>query len=125
MTTVYFRQGTCRIALHLDELPALPNRNITRLFDMMLSEPWVNEQAIAAVNPFLNMAAADSKAVWAQASTEYTNGWRLVRSKKSRRPQDLEILRENKRLTAAVKRTKAQYERWVKIQNIWINCKGE
>ena len=53
----------------------------------------------------------ESKEAWKQASIEYQNGWRNVFNKKSRLKEDRQKLRENNRLTAAVKRTKARHER--------------
>lgn len=71
---------------------------------------------------YLDAAVIESKEAWKQASIEYQNGWRNVFNKKSRLKEDRQKLRENNRLTAAVKRTKARHERWVKLQTCWAEA---
>lgn len=124
MTTIHFQQDTCRIELYLDRLPTLPLKNIRKLFSMMLSEPWNNEQAIADADAYFSTAVDDSKEAWAKASKEYQDGWRLVEKPLRRRTRkeikaDAAIKANNEALARAVKQSKAQHERWVKIQSIW------
>lgn len=71
---------------------------------------------------YLDAAVIESKEAWKQASIEYQNGWRNVFNKKSRLKEDRQKLRENNRLTAAVKRSKARHERWVKLQACWAEA---
>lgn len=73
----------------------------------------------------LDAAVIESKEAWKQASIEYQNGWRYVPNKKSLLKDDRQKLRENNRLTAAVKRTKAQHERWVKLQTCWAEAQPD
>ena len=122
MPTVTFRQDTCTVALHLEKLCELPVANVRKLFAMMLSEPWNNEDAIQSTGAFLNEIVPESKALWHLASIEFQNGWRLVRNKRSRTPDVVEKLNRNKQLTRAVKRAKAQYERWEKIRSLWAEA---
>lgn len=123
--TVSFQQDTCHITLYLPKLPDLPIKNIRKLFSMMLSEPWNNEQAIRQMTLYLDAAVIESKEAWKQASIEYQNGWRNVFNKKSRLKEDRQKLRENNRLTAAVKRSKARHERWVKLQTCWAEAQPD
>lgn len=122
MPTVTFRQDTCTVALHLEKLCELPVANVRKLFAMMLSEPWNNEGAIQQTCIFLNEIVPESKELWHLASIEFQNGWRLVRNKRSRAPDVVEKLNRNKQLTRAVKRAKAQYERWEKIRSLWAEA---
>lgn len=123
MTTINFTQDTSRFVLYLDRLPELAIKNIRKIFTIMLSEPGSNEDAILSTSQFLTEIVPSSKEAWAQASREYQNGWRLAPNTKSRHPQVLEIRRENRRLTEAVKCTKKQYERWLKLQTLWNDTK--
>lgn len=122
MPAVMFRQDTCTVALHLEKLCELPVANVRKLFAMMLSEPWNNEDAIQQTGAFLNEIVPESKELWHLASIEFQNGWRLVRNKRSRAPDVVEKLNRNKQLTRAVKRAKAQYERWEKIRSLWAEA---
>ena len=122
MPAVTFRQDTCTIALHLEKLCELPVANVRKLFAMMLSELWNNEDAIQQTGAFLNEIVPESKELWHLASIEFQNGWRLVRNKRSRAPDVVEKLNRNKQLTRAVKRAKAQYERWEKIRSLWAEA---
>lgn len=122
MPTVTFRQDTCTVALYLEKLCELPVANVRKLFAMMLSEPWNNEDAIQQTGAFLNEIVPESKELWHLASIEFQNGWRLVRNKRSRTPDVVEKLNRNKQLTRAVKRAKAQYERWEKIRSLWAEA---
>ena len=122
MPTVTFRQDTCTVALHLEKLCELPVANVRKLFAMMLSEPWNNEDAIQQTGAFLNEIVPESKELWHLASIEFQNGWRLVRNKRSLAPDVVEKLNRNKQLTRAVKRAKAQYERWEKIRSLWAEA---
>ena len=122
MPAVTFRQDTCTVALHLEKLCELPVANVRKLFAMMLSEPWNNEDAIQQTGAFLNEIVPESKELWHLASIEFQNGWRLVRNKRSHAPDVVEKLNRNKQLTRAVKRAKAQYERWEKIRSLWAEA---
>lgn len=114
MPAVKFGQDTCTVTLNLEKLCDLPLANIRKLYAMILSEPWRadNTDAAATVSAFLDE----------MASSEYQNGWRLVRSKKARDPETIEILSTNKALTRAVRRTKAEHERWKKLKAIWVDA---
>lgn len=124
MPAVKFGQDTCTVTLNLEKLCDLPLANVRKLYAMILSEPWRadNTDAAATVSAFLDEAIETSKRTWAMASSEYQNGWRLVRSKKARDPETIEILSTNKALTRAVRRTKAEHERWKKLKAIWVDA---
>ena len=124
MPAVKLGQDTCTVTLNLEKLCDLPLANIRKLYAMILSEPWRadNTDAAATVSAILDEAIETSKRAWAMASSEYQNGWRLVRSKKARDPETVEILSTNKALTRAVRRTKAAHEHWKKLKAIWVDA---
>lgn len=124
MPQITFRQDTCTVNLLLEKLCELPLANVRKLYAMMLSEPDRNAEAAATLGEYLETAIADSKAAWEQASKDYQNGWRLVPNKRSRTPAAVETLTRNKQLTRAVRRTKAQYERWVKLKTLWAEAQN-
>ena len=103
----------------------MPLSNIRKVFKLLLADPWSNEEAIRQMTLYLDAAVIESKEAWKQASTEYHNGWRYVPNKKSRLKDERQKLRENNRLTAAVKRTKARHERWVKLQTCWAEAQPD
>lgn len=129
--------GDYHADIYFDRLEDMPLSNIRKVFKLLLADPWSNEGAIRQMTLYLDAAVIESKEAWKQASIEYQNGWRNVFNKKSRLKEDRQKLRENNRLTAAVKRTKARHERWVKLQTCWaeaqpdantrvqFNCKGD
>lgn len=98
---------------------------IRKVFKLLLTDPWSNEGAIRQMTLYLDAAVIESKEAWKQASIEYQNGWRNVFNKKSRLKEDRQKLRENNRLTAAVKRSKARHERWVKLQTCWAEAQPD
>lgn len=123
-----FQQDTCQITLYLPKIHELPLSNIRKLFSMMLSEPWNNEQAITDTGPYLEAAVEDSKAAWGEASKSYQHGWRHIEKPIRRQTKQeihaaAEIRANNEALIRAVKRTKAQYERWVKVLALWNDTK--
>lgn len=124
MPQITFWQDTCTVNLFLDKLCDLPLANVRKLYAMMLSEPDRNAAAIIALGEYFETAIADSKAAWALASKEYQNGWRLVPDKRSRTPAAVETLTRNKQLTRAVRRAKAQHERWVKLKTLWAKAQN-
>lgn len=114
--------GDYHADIYFDRLEDMPLSNIRKVFKLLLADPWSNEGAIRQMTLYLDAAVIESKEAWKQASIEYQNGWRNVFNKKSRLKEDRQKLRENNRLTAAVKRSKARHERWVKLQTCWAEA---
>lgn len=117
--------GDYHADIYFDRLEDMPLSNIRKVFKLLLADPWSNEGAIRQMTLYLDAAVIESKEAWKQASIEYQNGWRYVPNKKSRLKDDRQKLRENNRLTAAVKRTKARHERWVKLQTCWAEAQPD
>lgn len=117
--------GDYHADIYFDRLEDMPLSNIRKVFKLLLADPWSNEGAIRQMTLYLDAAVIESKEAWKQASTEYHNGWRYVPNKKSRLKDDRQKLRENNRLTAAVKRAKARHERWVKLQTCWAEAQPD
>lgn len=126
--TISFRQETCRITLSLPRLCEMPAKNLRKAFSMLLSEPWNNQGALDGLQRFLPDMVVQAKADWEQASRNYQNGWRLIEPPTRRRTRqevqaDAAIRANNEALIRAVKKSKALYERWVKIQQLWEDTK--
>ncbi len=117
--TVEIRAGTFKVILLMDGLLTLPIRNVRKLVRLVNSAPWENRETIEKLGLLLPEKIKSSKKLWETASQDYANGWRLVRNKKRRDQETVEILHENHRLTQAVKDTKAAYDRWLKINSIY------
>lgn len=126
--TIRFQYETARFMLYLDKLNGLPISKLRKLFKLMLSEPWNNEEAITATELFLPDAVERSKEAWKQASLDYQHGWRLVekptrKQTKEEKQADAAIRANNAALVRAVKKTKATHERWVKINETYNQVK--
>lgn len=122
--TLTIRQDTCTIMLYLSKLTELPIKNIRKIFAMILSDPQTNEDAIHTLEHYLERAVTTSKASWDAASSAYQKEWRLVEKPLLRRTRKeiktaATIRANNAALIRAVKQSKAQHERWVKIQSLW------
>jgi SH3-like domain-containing protein len=122
--TITFCQDTCQITLYLPKLTEMPLKNYRKALNIMLSESWRNQEAINDLTAWFDQAVVDSKAAWHQASVDYQREWRII-DKPTRRRTKAEVRaaakvkQHNEELTRACKRTKAQYERWVKYKSIW------
>lgn len=125
MTEVYFKAGSYHAAIDLENLPGIPARNIEKLFRLMLSEPWANQQAIDITEAFITTSMTISDSGLQEAAEAHTLGWTDVPNKRSRRPEVVDALAQNKRLTEALKKAKTQYQQWETIQKLWNNCKGD
>ncbi len=126
--TLTIRQDTCTITLYLPKLTDLPLKNIRKLFAMVLSEPLTNENAIQTLGPCLEEMVATSKADRNEASRIYQREWRLIEKPTRRRTrkeiqETAKIKAHNAELTKQLKHTKAQHERWVKLQALWNDTK--
>ena len=99
----------------LDRIHELPNANLRQLRGMLREDPEKLEELTA----WLDCRAASAKALWAEASQAFTQGWKLVPNKKARDKKTVAILRENTRLKTEVKRSKALYDSIVQIQTIF------
>ena len=132
MDTVHIQQGDYHLHLCLPQLHILPLKNINKIFRIALHPGWAseNEEAIHTVGQFLEDRVAESKEAWAKASKEYQDGWRLIEKPARRRTRkEIEaaaaVKAHNEELTSAVKRSKALHDKWVKIQELWIDTKRQ
>ena len=127
--TVNIRKDGFRCSLFLPQLDLLDQGKIRKLFWIALSCDWHldNEIAVHVLDQFLPDQVEASKQAWAKASKDYQNGYRIPIRPTCREDKYLadEILSTNKQLKADVKSTKKTYEKWVKIQQIWIDTKDK
>lgn len=126
--TVSFSQDTFHATISLPCLPDLPVKNIRKIFSIMLLDKWANEQAIQDTELYLESIVPDSKKAWDDASIRFQREWQPIK-KPTRKRTKAEISKtaairaHNDELTRAVKKSKAQYERWVRIQALWEDTK--
>jgi hypothetical protein len=116
---IHIRSGDFHAEILLDELPALGNTQIRKLFKLMFSNTLENREAIEKTNAWLPQRIKDTTAALDAAKRNFTHGWRAVPNKKSRDKSTLAILKENTRLKDNLKQAKTEYDRVVKIQNIF------
>lgn len=127
---IEFSNGDFHATILLERLPDLTFAKTRKLFTLMLSEAWHNQEAITETGRYIESAIQDSKAAWALASQEYVHGWRKIEKPTRRRTKKevqatAQIRERNEALTRAVKKSKALYERWVKIGALWEDTKHQ
>ena len=122
-STVYFRCGGTQFKIYLDKLPTIPLAKIKKLFRYMWSDTFRNWTAVSTVAMWLPVRVLYAEAQWEQASQRYQNEYRLPGDKRSKEGREIEA--QNKKLLSEVKKAKATYHKWKRIQEIWNEVKGE
>lgn len=123
---IHIRNETFTAEIFFDRLLDFPVQNLRKLFNLMLSAEWENELAITDTTAYLNASVSSSKKDWSIASIQYQREWRLIEKVPimKRSGKDISAIRaHNNELTRAVKKAKAKYEHWVKIQTLWNSTK--
>lgn len=123
--TVSFRSDTAHFALiYPDALERLPISNLRKLFNLMLTDPlFRNEKAIRMTHEALRTFSAETKAAWDAASVEFQRGY--VDPKYHNCYDKQRIAANNKKLTAAVKSSKAAHERARKLLTYFEEIKAK
>lgn len=116
---VFIRSGSFKAALDLDKLTELPRRNFRKLLRIAMSAFYVDRDELETLKSYLANQVEITKTAWVQASHEYTVGWKVVVNKRARTVEELETLRNNRRLKAEVKRTKKAHEAAVGLKTIF------
>ena len=71
---------------------------------------------------YIQNAVEDSLQAWKEKSQEYAHGWRNLKgpfAPRLARDKKLKVIRENNRLTAAVKEANRTHEKWVKFNSVF------
>lgn len=113
------RSGDFYAELYLDRLGELPRSNFRKLLRLMRGAPWENQEALDTLGAYLKEQVNATKAGWTKASLEYSNGWKLVKNKRSRKKEVMDTLRENRRLKNALKRAKGAHDTAIALQTIF------
>lgn len=116
--TVRIREGDFWAQVAIDKLPVLTLRNTRKLFHLMLTS-GENQGSIEALREKLPAMVEAAKEHWKAASAYYAAGYHHVSNPKSRNESVRYQLRMNRGLSVAVRKAKAEYERWVKINSIF------
>lgn len=119
MDAIQIRSGSFYAELYPDQLGALPRSNYRKLLRLMRRAQWENQAALDSLGVYLRDQVRDRWAAQEIASLNCANGWKYVANKRSREKADLDILRENRRLKAALKRAKGAYDTAVALQTIY------
>lgn len=119
MKAIQIRSGDFYAELYPDQLGALPRSNYRKLLRLMRRAQWENQAALDSLGSYLKEQVIATKNGWENAGQAFLSGWRLVENKRSRKKADLDILRENRRLKAALKRAKGAYDTAVALQTIY------
>ncbi|MFR0911830.1 MAG: hypothetical protein ACLSF6_03430 [Evtepia gabavorous] len=107
--------GDYHADIYFDRLEDMPLSNIRKVFKLLLADPWSNEGAIRQMTLYLDAAVIESKGPGNRPARSIRTAGAMcsIRKPPQRGPPKAP---ENNRLTAAVKRSKARHERWVKLQ---------
>lgn len=105
-----------RLTLYLDHLPEMKIANLRCILRMAKTDPD-NEDAISELQSFGASAEQGAKDAWKLASEDAVRGRKKVLAN-DRRPASVKQRALNRKLLTAVKKTKATYERWVKINQL-------
>ena len=114
-TTVNFRYDTAQFSLQYPAaIDGMPVTNLRKLLKYMLSDrSGENMNAVRVTHRILADRVAEAKREWADASAEYVLGYINTQFDWCRDKRKTEA--NNRKLTAAVKRTKTAHERAQKL----------
>lgn len=113
--TYLIRAGTFRAALLAERLAEMPRPQFRKLLRLARAFPE-NQPVLDAMGSDIPARAAEAERAWRAAVQDYRANWKHVAHPRSRKPEIAEIVAENRRLKAAVRKTKSQYDNWVSIQ---------
>lgn len=135
--TICFRYDTAVFHLHYPTaLYEHEQSKLRRLFKLMLTDCFSrNDEAIRVTSEYLAALVIESKEAWAKASADFQNEWvdvdYFARSlpaapkgkKQERKSRIAKVKQKNAALLSAVKRTKAEHQRMVKLNAAFVEMK--
>jgi hypothetical protein len=101
--------GDYQADLFLNQLHELPMNNYRKVLKIMLRASDENQNELDHLGDWLRQKVDASKADWHAESQAFAWGWKLVKNKRSRKPEVRKILQENDRLKRNVRRAKAKH----------------
>lgn len=116
--TYFIRAGTFRAAVLEDHLTELPRTQFRKLLQLARTCPE-NRPVLDAMGADIQRQVTEAEAAWKAASQDYKANWKHVARPRSRKPEIVKTMKENRRLKVAVRITKGHYDNWVSIQTIF------
>lgn len=116
--TCFIRVGTFQAVLREDRLTEFPRPQFRKLLRLALTEPE-NRPALEAMGLDIRARVADAKTAMDAAARDYQANWKHVAHPRPKKPAIVKIVKENRRLKAAVRETKGRHANWVSIQAIF------
>lgn len=116
--TYFIRVGAFQATLLEDHLTDLPRTQFRKLLRLALTEPE-NRPALEAMGLDIRARVAGAKTAMDAAARGYQANWKHVAHPRSKKPEIVKIVEENRRLKAAVRETKGRHANWVSIQAIF------
>lgn len=117
--TLDIHDGDFHLTIYLDKLHSFPRANFCRLLRLLRRYPDAMEQ----LGAYLRAQVPVCKAGWEHCSLEFVNGWRIV-NPRSRTPESMAKLSENKRLKKNLSTAKRLYETYTRLLQIYENQGG-
>lgn len=113
--TYFIRADTFRAAVLEDHLTEMSRPQFRKLLQLARAYPE-NQSALDTMGEDIQRQVTEAEAAWKAASQDYKANRKHVAHPRSRKPEIVKIMEENRRLKEAVRITKGHYDNWVSIQ---------
>lgn len=113
--TYVIRVGTFRAVLLKDRLTEMTRPQFRKLLRLALTE-LENRPVLDAMRADIRNRVAEAEAARKAAAWDYRTKWKHIAHPRSRKPEIVKIVDENRRLKEAVRITKGQHAAWLSIQ---------
>lgn len=113
--TYFIHAGTFQAVLLKDRLTEMTRPQFRKLLRLALTESE-NRPTLDAMGADIRDQVAGAKAAWKAADQSCRTNWTHVAHPRSRKPEIVKIMDENRRLKEAVRAAKNHYDNWVSIQ---------
>ena len=117
--TLEIHDGDFHLMIYLDKLHSFPRANFCRLLRLLRRYPDAMEQ----LGVYLREQIPICKAGWEACSREFVNGWRIA-NPRSRTPENMSKLSENKQLEKNLRTAKRLYTTYTRLLQIYENQGG-
>ncbi|MCM1508390.1 MAG: hypothetical protein NC177_14860 [Ruminococcus flavefaciens] len=124
---IRIKNGSFNANLDITEaLRTFPMVKLKKLFELICSESDDNANAIIAIDTYIGELIIDAQRQWYVAAKMFRDGYVAISfmydaTKAEKRTTD----RNNGKLLNKVKRTKKNYDRYIKIQNVFSEIKSK
>lgn len=116
--TYFIRVGAFQAVLLKDHLTEMTRPQFRKLLRLALTEPE-NRPMLDAMRADIRNRVAEAEAARKTAAWDYQTKWKHVAHPRSRKPEIVKIVDENRRLKEVVQKTASLYDNWVSVQAIF------